>query len=221
MPEVFGLFGKDGSDSSSLTQGNLSSSQIAFCGANGAGSSSDAIVTSTVSESLVSSKNKCVPQHAAKQRIRFACAILRGSPRVMDKSSRGYRSPGDIGRAGASPAIDAMTIDQRKRPTLQHVSRPAANASTSELHKIRLAHSNHEFQPSYFLISTSLWSLTAALLFPAAFSPQITQIFTDHKRIRKLATGRVRSIVGPGSQENSVAASKFRPSSFLLRTSLW
>ena len=58
VPEVFGLFGKDGSDSSSVTQGNLSSSQIAFCGANGAGSSSDAIVTSIVSESFVSSINK-------------------------------------------------------------------------------------------------------------------------------------------------------------------
>ena len=52
------LCGNDGIDSSIVTQGNLSSSQIAFCGANAAGSSSDAIVTSTVSESLVSSKNK-------------------------------------------------------------------------------------------------------------------------------------------------------------------
>src|SRR4030095_633743 len=86
--EVCELFGNDGSDSSIATQGNLSSSQIAFCGANGAGSSSDAIVTSTVSESLLSSKNKCVPQHAAKQRIRFACAILRSSPFVMTRSSR-------------------------------------------------------------------------------------------------------------------------------------
>src|SRR6266498_3951344 len=83
------LFGNFGSDSSRVTHGNLSSSQIAFCGANGAGSSSDAIVTSIISESLVSSKNKCVPQHEAKQRIRFACAILRGSPFVMTRSSRG------------------------------------------------------------------------------------------------------------------------------------
>jgi hypothetical protein len=51
----------------------------------------------------------------------------------------GHRSPSDIGRAGAAPAIDAMTIDQRKRPALQHVSCPAANASTSNLHKICLA----------------------------------------------------------------------------------
>ena len=58
------LFGNDGSALSIVTQGNLSSSQIAFSGANGAGSSSDAIVTSIVSESLLSSINKCVPQHA-------------------------------------------------------------------------------------------------------------------------------------------------------------
>ena len=56
--EIFELFGNDGSDSSRTTQGNLSSSQIVFCGPNGAGSSSDAIVTSMVSESLVASKNK-------------------------------------------------------------------------------------------------------------------------------------------------------------------
>ncbi len=55
-----------------------------------------------------------------------------------------HRSPSDIGRARASPAIDAMTIAQSKGLTLQHVSCPAANASTSELHKIRLAHFNHE-----------------------------------------------------------------------------
>src|SRR5437016_13329033 len=82
------LFGNEGSDSSSLTHGNLSSSQIAFSGANGAGSSSDAIVTSIVSESLVSSKNKSVPQHAANERIRLACATLRGLPFVTTKSSR-------------------------------------------------------------------------------------------------------------------------------------
>src|SRR6266404_164967 len=87
--EVCELFGKDGSESSIATQGNLSSSQIALCGANGEGSSSDAIVTSIVSESLVSSINKCVPQHAAKERIRFAWAILRGSHFVTTRSSRG------------------------------------------------------------------------------------------------------------------------------------
>ena len=89
VPEVFGVFWNIGRDSSSVTHGNLSSSQIAFWGANGAGSSSDAIVTSIPSESFVSSKNKCVPQHAANERIRLACAILRGSPRVTTRSSRG------------------------------------------------------------------------------------------------------------------------------------
>ena len=86
---VFGILGNDGIDSSMTTHGNLSSSQIAFCGANGVGSSSDAIVTSIVSESLLPSKNKCVPQHAANERIRSACAILRGSPFVTTKSAWG------------------------------------------------------------------------------------------------------------------------------------
>src|SRR5205823_14074703 len=56
----------------------------------------------------------------------------------------GHGSPGDIGRGRASRAIYAITHVERKRPALQHVSCPAANASTSELHKIRLAHFNHE-----------------------------------------------------------------------------
>jgi hypothetical protein len=68
----FGTVWNDGIDSSITTHGNLSSRKIAFCGANGVGSSSDAIVKSIVSESFASSKNKCVPQHAAKERIRFA-----------------------------------------------------------------------------------------------------------------------------------------------------
>jgi hypothetical protein len=38
-------------------------------------------------------------------------------------------------RTRAFLAIDAMTIDHGQWPTLQHVSCPAANASTSELHK--------------------------------------------------------------------------------------
>ena len=127
-------FGNDGSDSSILTQGNLSSSQIALSGANGVGSSSDAIVTSIVSESLVSSINKCVPQHAANERIRFAYEILRGSPFVTTKIFARDGSPGDIGRTRTSPAIDTMTIARGRGPTLQHVSCPAANASTSEFH---------------------------------------------------------------------------------------
>src|SRR6266699_2077730 len=49
-----------------------------------------------------------------------------------------YGSPRDIGRAGASPAIYAMTIDQSQGATFQHVSCPAANASASELHIILL-----------------------------------------------------------------------------------
>jgi len=84
-----GTVWKDGIDLSITTHGNLSSRKIAFCGANGVGSSSDAIVKSIVSESLESSNNKCVPQHAANERIRFAYGILRGSPFVTTKSWRG------------------------------------------------------------------------------------------------------------------------------------
>src|SRR4029450_13467288 len=83
---LFGFVRNDGSDSLTMTQGSLSSRKIAFCGANGAGSSSDAIVTSIASESLVSSKNRCVQQQAAKERIRSASAILRGSPFVTTRS---------------------------------------------------------------------------------------------------------------------------------------
>src|SRR5262245_64686569 len=86
---LVGIVWNDGIDSSITTHGSLSSRKIAFCGANGVGSSSDAIVKSIVSESLLSSKNRCVPQHAANERIRFAYAILRGSPFVMTKSARG------------------------------------------------------------------------------------------------------------------------------------
>src|SRR5438034_2756866 len=141
--EVCELFGKDGSDSSIVAQGNLSSSQIAFSGANGAGSSSDAIVRSIVSESTVLDKQ-----------VRAATRGKRANPTRMGNFARltschtqifaGHGSPGDIGRASASPAIDAMTIAKRRGRTLQHVSCPSANTSTSELHKIRLAHFNHE-----------------------------------------------------------------------------
>src|SRR6266702_8628623 len=89
VKRFFGIVWYDGSDLSMTTHGNLSSRKIAFCGADGVGSSSDAIVKSIVSESSLSSKNKCVPQHAAKERIRFAYGILRGSPFVTTTSLRG------------------------------------------------------------------------------------------------------------------------------------
>src|SRR6266487_453277 len=50
----------------------------------------------------------------------------------------GHGSPCDIGRAGTPPAIYAMTVNQGKGPTPQHVSCSAANASTSEFHMICL-----------------------------------------------------------------------------------
>src|SRR5919198_1142149 len=56
----------------------------------------------------------------------------------------GDRPPRDVGRAGASPAIDAMTIDQCMWSTLQHVPCPATNASTREFHKTHLAECNRE-----------------------------------------------------------------------------
>src|SRR5436190_3209758 len=55
-----------------------------------------------------------------------------------DKIFARHRSPSDVGRSGASPAIDAMTIDQRSWPALHRVSCPAANASTDEFHIISL-----------------------------------------------------------------------------------
>ena len=45
-----------------------------------------------------------------------------------------HGAPCDVGRAGASPAIDAMTIAEGKRPTFQQVTCSTANASASELH---------------------------------------------------------------------------------------
>jgi len=58
VKRFFGIVWYDGIDSSMTIQGNLSSRKIAFCGANGVGSSSDAIVKSIASDPLLSSKNK-------------------------------------------------------------------------------------------------------------------------------------------------------------------
>ena len=104
-----------------------------------------------------------------------------------------HRSPGHIRRACAFLAIDAMTIDHRQRPILQHVSCPAANASTSELHKISLAHSNYEF-------TRMITNLASACVSRAScgFPPQRT---SRNRPNRTLATGRIRSIGGPGNQE--------------------
>src|SRR5438552_12958677 len=96
-----------------------------------------------------------------------------------------HRSPGYVRRAGASAAIYAMTIDQCKWPTLQHVSCSAANASTSDLHIISLTQkssatlfcfptrSNSSFFLSYrlagwnqrliFSFSRKVWSIVKRL----------------------------------------------------------
>ena len=99
-----------------------------------------------------------------------------------DQIFAGHGSPGDIGRTRTSPAIDAMTIGPCHWPTLQHVSCPAANASTSELHIIRLAHSNHECTR----MNTNLGSACVSRA-GCGVSPQRT---SQVKRIRK-----------PGSQD--------------------
>src|SRR5215813_3825615 len=68
----------------------------------------------------------------------------RGLPFVTTKS---YAAPiPHCTQAALRRAIDAMTIAEFKRPALPRVSCPAANASTSDLHKISLAQSNHEFR---------------------------------------------------------------------------
>ncbi len=83
-----------------------------------------------------------------------------------------HNSPGHIRRTRASPAINAMTVDQSDRPALQHVSCPAANTSPSELHKIRLAHFNHESTHlckatarNVFMVIRALLALVARIYF--------------------------------------------------------
>ena len=53
---------------------------------------------------------------------------------LQDQILARHRSPRHMRGTCASPAIDAMTIDQSNWPALQQVSCPAANASTTELH---------------------------------------------------------------------------------------
>jgi hypothetical protein len=62
-------------------------------------------------------------------------------PLCHEQTPAWHRSPLYIRRTRASPAIDAMTIDECRWPALQHVSCPATNASTSNLHIICLAQS--------------------------------------------------------------------------------
>ena len=46
------------------------------------------------------------------------------------------RSPRDNRRTGAAPAIDAMTISERKRLAFQLVPRPTAETSAGQIHII-------------------------------------------------------------------------------------
>ena len=120
------------------THGNLSSRKITFCGANGVGSSSDATVKSIVSESLsIFEKQMC----AATRRKGTNPILVQESARFAlchDKIFAWHRSPLHMGCACASPAIYAMTIDQRTWLALQHVPCPTTNASTSDCHTIHL-----------------------------------------------------------------------------------
>jgi hypothetical protein len=90
-----------------------------------------------------------------------------------------HRSPLHIRRTRTSPAIDAVTIDQCRWPTLQHVSCPAANTSTGELHKIRLAKFNHELKLGHFPSPSSLTLATLpsmSLIPPAPFTRMNTNL---------------------------------------------
>src|SRR5262249_50854908 len=62
---------------------------------------------------------------------------VRNLPRLAlrhDQIFARHCSPGHIRRTRAFLAINAMTINHRQWATLQHVSCPAAKASTNELH---------------------------------------------------------------------------------------
>jgi hypothetical protein len=48
-----------------------------------------------------------------------------------------HRSPRHNGRTGTAPAIDAMTITERKGLTFEFVSRPTAETSTGQFHIIK------------------------------------------------------------------------------------
>jgi hypothetical protein len=61
-----------------------------------------------------------------------------------------------MGRTSASPAVNAMTIDQCRRAALQHVSCPAANASTSELHVIHLPEQTNQETMNSGILETLL-----------------------------------------------------------------
>jgi len=79
--------------------------------------------------------------------MRAATRRKRSNPtRMLDLARLAYdqakifaidRSPGDNGRTGTAPAIDAMTITERKGLTFQFVPRPTAQTSTGQLHIIK------------------------------------------------------------------------------------
>ena len=93
---VLELFGNDGSDLSSVTQGNLSSSQIAFCGANDVGSSSDAIGVPDLSGQI----QRCT----------------RKAPRHLGRCTRGRATPsGWSSRTASEPVRRISTAHSRRK----------------------------------------------------------------------------------------------------------
>ena len=130
---LFGTVWNDGIDSSMTTHGNLSSRKIAFCGANGVGSSSDAIVEIDRDRIFAVFEKQMSTATRGKRTNPIRVRNLARFTLSHDQFLARHRSPLHVRCTRTSTAIDAMTIDQRNWPALQHVSCPAANASTSEL----------------------------------------------------------------------------------------
>jgi len=97
----------------------------------------------------------------------------------------GHGSPGHICRAGASPAIYAMTIVQGKGRTLQHISCPAANEYARQLNKTRLVDSNHELtriNTNYCCSGGRVGCASSFILPLSTFSVRPVRQWTDSSR---------------------------------------
>ena len=94
-----------------ITQGNLSSRKIAFCGANGVGSSSDAIVTSIVVRIFAVLEKQMRAATCGKRTNPIRVRNLARFAFSQDQIFARHCSPGQIRRTRAFLAINAMTID--------------------------------------------------------------------------------------------------------------
>src|SRR5207244_7907181 len=115
---VLELFGNDGSDLSSVTQGNLSSSQIAFCGANDVGSSSDAIGVPDLSGQI----QRCT----------------RKAPRHLGRCTRGRATPSGWSSRTASEPVRRISTAHSRRKHLE------AKSSRGEDRKSTRLNSSHQ-----------------------------------------------------------------------------